>query len=486
MNKPDLQHSLGSIFIADSYIEQPGFQCWLERHEELSLVVQGQHNLEGQSIILADGTQAKRCPLNNENAEKLAQWLPHLTPQMLGKHKSFGFGDRLGQATPGHLGALLLDTGSSIQPILAQQSVRENTRIGRNPKDVINAARWGILEMGYQNPWGADADHVKHQEDVTDFVKAGYTFFTIDPSDHVDNQAEQDTLKVLYDKVNTLPWSTFETTLEELKRDYLQKPIHLQSMKLEFTEADLLKALAKYGRALVHTLELSQHIQSALGKPFDLEMSIDETDTPTSAQEHYFIASELLKRKIPLVSLAPRFVGKFQKGVDYIGTVKDFAQSLAQHAEIMKYFDTYKLSIHTGSDKFSLYPVIAHYCGDSLHVKTAGTSYLEALRVFAKHEPQLFRDILTLSKQAFETDKKSYALDCKPENVPAESQLKDSELPELLEQFDSRQVLHVSFGSVITAYKKRIHETLNHHHLAYKDTLKLHFEKHLQLLKGQV
>ena len=484
MNKSDLQKSLGPTFIADSYLEYQGFTLWLERHEQRSLVIQGLDALEGETIILSDGTQAKRCPLSESNAETLAAHLLWLNPQPLGKHKSFGFGDRLGRATPGHLRALYqVDTTDSFQPILAQQSVRENTRIGRNPQEVINAARWGILEMGHKNPWGADADHVKNKEDVAAFAQSGYTFFTIDPSDHVDNQAEQDTTKTLQEKVKALPWDTLETNYEQLKKDYL-KTIKLGTLNLEFTEADLLKALAKYGQALVHTLGLSQHIRSALGNPFDLEMSVDETDTPTSAQEHYFIANELLKRNIPVVSLAPRFVGKFQKGVDYIGEVKDFEQSLAQHASIMKHFDAYKLSIHTGSDKFSLYPIIADYCGNMLHVKTAGTSYLEALRVFAKNEPQLFRDILTLSKAAFEKDKKSYALDCKPEKVPSQSQLSDSELPELLERFDSRQVLHVSFGSAITSFRTRILESLNHHHLAYQEALEVHFVKHLQPLKG--
>jgi tagaturonate epimerase len=486
MNKSDLQHHLGKVFIADSYLEQAGLSVWLERQSNLSLIVQGSIPIEGQSIRLLDGSEAKRCLLSVQNAETLAAYLPQLNPQPLGKRKSFGFGDRLGCATPGHISALRnIDSKNSFQPILAQQSVRENTRIGRSPQEVIHAARWGILEMGYQNPWGADADHVKHKDHVTDFAKAGYTFFTIDPSDHVDNQAETDNPQSLQEKVKALPWDTLETSYAQLKKQYLLKPLKLETFSLEFSESDLIKALVKYGRALAHTLELSQHIHSALAKPFDLEMSVDETDTPTSVQEHYFIANELLRRNIPLVSLAPRFIGKFQKAVDYIGHPKHFAASLSQHASIMKHFEAYKLSIHTGSDKFSLYPIITDYCGDSFHVKTAGTSYLEALRVFSRYDPQLFRDILNLSKQAFEKDKKSYALDCQAEKVPAEATLTDQELPLLLEQFDSRQVLHVSFGSAITTYKTRILESLNQYHLAYQETLETHFVKHLQpLLKG--
>jgi tagaturonate epimerase len=474
--KHELQQHLGKAFIADSFMTRNGLTMWLERHDKLSLVVQGL-DMQGQIITLPDG-QARRCELNDANAELLATQFPHLNPQPLGKRKSFGFGDRLGCATPGHLKAL--NKHHIFHPILAQQSVRENTRIGRTPRDVINAARWGILEMGYQGLWGADADHVKYKDDVADFVKAGYTFYTIDPSDHVDNQAEHDSFMILEEKVKNLDWSILETSHAQLKKDYLLKPIALENLSLEFSKHDLLKALAKYGRALIHTLELSQHIQAASGQAIDIEMSVDETDTPTSAQEHYFIANELLRRKVPVVSLAPRFVGKFQKGVDYIGDTRDFEKSLSEHAAIMKHFDTYKLSIHTGSDKFSLYPIISDYCGERVHVKTAGTSYLEALRVFARHEPKLFRDILRLSKQVFEKDRKSYALDCKLENVPDEAKLSDSDLPDLLEHFDSRQVLHVSFGSAITTFRTRISEGLNKHCLEYQKALEHHFVKHLE------
>src|SRR5690606_31863501 len=94
------------------------------------------------------------------------------------------------------------------------------------------------------------------------------------------------------------------------------------------------------------------------GQAYDLEMSVDETDTPSSAHEHYFIANELMRRVIPVVSLAPRFVGKFQKGVDYMGDIARFEAELARHVAILQHFNCYKLSIHTGSDKFSIYGII--------------------------------------------------------------------------------------------------------------------------------
>src|SRR5690349_21108404 len=99
---------------------------------------------------------------------------------------SFGFGDRLGLATPGHIAALRA-AGGKLAPIFAQQSVRENTRTGRTPQQVMDDARRAVDAAGWDAPWGADADHVKTLEDLPPFVEAGYTFFTVDPGEYVDN-----------------------------------------------------------------------------------------------------------------------------------------------------------------------------------------------------------------------------------------------------------------------------------------------------------
>lgn len=470
--------------IESSLVEQAGVTAWLERSDTLRLVITGNEQLEGETTEIA-GQPARICPLTAANAQQLAQIFPWLNPVPLGKQLSFGFGDRLGNATPGHVAALReADPEGQVAPVFAQQSVRENTRIGRTPQQVVDAARWGLMQTGWRSDWGADADHVKDTADISAFVKAGYTFYTIDPSDYVDNAAQTDNAATLQDKVSALPWETLACSYDDLKAAYL-RPHDLAGLALEPTEHDLLRALAKYGRALAFTLELAQAISSQLNsKPFDLEMSIDETDTPTSALEHYLIASELLKRSVPVVSLAPRFVGKFQKGVDYIGVVAEFASALKQHSAIVKYFDSYKLSVHTGSDKFSLYPVIAEQVGALVHVKTAGTSYLEALRVVSYCEPQLFREILEFSRSKFETDKKSYFLDCQPEKVPADSQLDNGELPGLLEQFDARQLLHVTFGSVIDHYRDTLMATLKVHDEAYTEGLKQHFTRHLAPFTG--
>jgi tagaturonate epimerase len=424
---------------------------------------------------------AQLYPCSVENGAALRERLPWLRPVALGVQTSFGFGDRMGSATPGHIQAMRA-TGAeaTIAPIYAQQSVRENTRTGRTPQQVLDDAMWGVFQEGWRAPWGADADHVKEIGDLAPFVAAGYTFYTIDPSDYVDNDAQTDTPETLRSKVANLPWDRLGTGYEVLRRRYCGAPFQLGAVAIEFGEAELLRALAKYGRAIAHTAAIASALTAQRGgTPYDVEMSVDETDTPTSIHEHFFIASELRARDIPLVSLAPRFVGKFQKGVDYMGDMALFEAELAKHAAIMDHFDSYKLSIHTGSDKFSIYPIVARYTHGRVHVKTAGTSYLEALRMVAKQRPDLFRAMLDDARAHFMRDRKTYFLDAQLDKVPATNALSDVDLPDLLEQFDTRQVLHVTFGTLLDIHGAALHALIAAHEDDYRTGLERHFTRHL-------
>ena len=142
--------------------------------------------------------------LTAENAEALRTQLPWLKPQTLGLKTSAGMGDRLGLATPGHVRAIRKMNGK-IAPILTQQSIRENTRTGRNPQEVMDDAMWGIFQENWREPYGADADHLKSTADIDICLKSGYTFFTIDPGEHVDNRAETADLKTLREYAKDLP-----------------------------------------------------------------------------------------------------------------------------------------------------------------------------------------------------------------------------------------------------------------------------------------
>lgn len=425
--------------------------------------------------VLDDGS--RQCTLTPQNAAELRHRLPWLRPVALGQRTSAGFGDRLGLATPGHAEAA---RGTGIAPIFAQQSVRENGRTGRTPQEVMDDAMWGVFQAGWQDAWGADADHLKTPGDLRPFVAAGYTFFTIDPGEHVDGNDEKASLAFLNDKVSVLPWDVLRSSPGDLSNRLLERTISLPNLTLVFDESTLLHAAAKYGRAVAHTAVMYQHLKELMaGTPFDLEVSVDETETPTSVHEHFYVAHELQRLGVPFVSLAPRFTGRFEKGVDYIGDPATFAEALAAHTAVMRHVGGYKLSLHSGSDKFTLYPLIARHTQGLVHLKTAGTSYLEALRVIARVQPALFRDILELARSRFPADRATFYVSAQLHNVPHPAAVADGDLPDLLEQFDTRQVLHVTFGSVLARFGDQVMALLAANEPAYIRGLKHHFTRHL-------
>ncbi|HEY4386535.1 MAG TPA: tagaturonate epimerase family protein, partial [Ktedonobacteraceae bacterium] len=412
-----------------------------------------------------------------ENARTLRQRLPWLQPTALGLQTSAGFGDRLGIATPGHVQAV---RGTGVAPIFAQQSVRENARTGRSPQQVLDDAMWGAFQAGWKEPSGADADHLKTLADIEPFVRAGYSFYTVDPGDYVDDSAEEADDATLQSKAEALPWHDLGTSLQETQARYLKR-FNLDTFSLAFDEHSLLKALAKYGAAVAHMVRMTRRVQElSAEQPFEMEISVDETGTTTALLEHFYIASELKRLNVPFISLAPRFVGRFEKGVGYIGDVEELDKNIAGHASIMRYFDnSYKLSLHTGSDKFTVYPIAMQHTGGLVHLKTAGTSYLEALRLIASIDTPFFREILDFDRDRYETDRKTYHVSATLENVPTAAALKDEQLPDLLNQFDARQVLHVTFGSVLDTYGSRLHRVLREHLAEYQAYIKRHFTTHL-------
>jgi tagaturonate epimerase len=386
---------------------------------------------------------------------------------------SFGFGDRLGLATPGHIASV---RGTKFAPIFAQQSVRENARTGRTPQQVMDDARRAVDAAHWDAPWGADADHLKTVEDIPPFVEAGYTFFTIDPGEHVDNAADVDPLDVLEKKVARFNW-------DELSALYLDQNVDQpwgQFAKSPNGEVEsLMRATVKYGGAIQQAALMFSRL-SELKDTFDFEVSVDETDSPTTPLEHFYIASELTRLEVRFTSLAPRFIGRFEKGVDYIGDLNALDIELEKHAAVTTHFGTYKLSLHSGSDKFSVYPLVAKHWGEHIHVKTAGTSYLEALRVLATHEPDLFLKIYALGRECYEVDKRTYHVSALVEFLPG-----TGDLPSLLDDFHAREVLHVTFGSAIGRFGTELRSALIKHEDAYYEGLRTHFEKHLSLLQDK-
>jgi hypothetical protein len=167
--------------------------------------------------------------------------------------------------------------------------------------------------------------------------------------------------------------------------------------------------------------------------------------------------------------------------VDYIGDLEPFRRSFARHVAVAKAYGPYKLSIHSGSDKFSIYPVASRLAGELIHLKTAGTSYLEALRTIARCNPGLFREILRFAVGRYPVDRATYHVSAETAHIPDVARLDDRDLPKLMEDFHAREVLHVTYGSVLNHAPLRapLFDTLRQHEEEYTQVVEAHFDRHL-------
>lgn len=432
---------------------------------------------EAEATIF-EGRRLLVGPANPRNLTAFRRLLPWLTPRTLGLRPSFGFGDRLGSATPGHVHALQA-ASVPLVPIFAQQSIREMERTGRSPGEVLNDAAWGVFAAGWRNGFGADADHLKTIADVDACLAAGYTFFTFDPGAYVNGAADTQPSDGVRAALDGLPWKELDDNSRQMFDRYLRMVLDLGGRSLRFDEDGIARAAVKYGRAVAHVAVLYRHLKTR-GAGAEVEVSVDETETPTTPVQHAYIACELRRLGVDWVSLAPRFVGRFEKGVDYLGDPAAFEADAAMHAALARRLGPYKLSLHSGSDKLSVYGALARQAGNLLHVKTAGTSYLEALRTAATLDPGLFRAMYGLARDRYEEDRASYHVSASLKRAPSPDSLRDTELVSLLDAFDTRQVLHVTFGSVLARYGERLRALLRAHSKVYEANLERHFIRHLQ------
>jgi tagaturonate epimerase len=420
-------------------------------------------------------------PRSTRNIEALRKRLEWLRPRTLGLATSAGFGDRLGLATPGHIRALRAVAEGGIVPIFAQQSIREMDRSHRTPRAVVDDATWGVFAEGWWLGFGSDADHLKTLADVERCLPMGYTFWTIDPGDEVNVAAETasaDTLRRAFE--SDVPWQSLEDTPAAYLNRYVGRSF---AGGLTMDEVSAGRAAVKYGSAIARTARLYRLLRERLGpNGWEMEVAIDETEPVTSHLEHICMILELQRLEVQFVSYAPRYFGEFEKGVDFLGDMAEFERSLALHAAIARQLGPYKLSLHSGSDKFSIYDLSARATQGLVHLKTAGTSFVEALRTLAEAEPAFFRSVYAFARETFPIARVGYHISGQVERTPSPDSVSDADLPELLDAFDSRQVLHVTYGQVLSdaALREKLLALLRRHQDAYSMTLERHFIRHLK------
>jgi hypothetical protein len=285
---------------------------------------------------------------------------------------SFGIGDRFGHQGVTQLRAILEAKNHSVDitPVW-NKSNREHSIIHTQPADTRKAADEAVKALNYKGQYCIDADHI-NMSNVDKFVDFS-DFFTIDVADYIGKTANTELIK---------------KSLQQNKELTGQIQIPGLSQANIITEKNLELTIEKYLFAVIEAGKIFRHIENKKGKDnFIAEVSMDEVNEPQTPIELLIILALLSNENVPLQTIAPRFTGRFNKGVDYVGDVAKFRKEFEEDLLIIDYAvrkyclpENLKLSIHSGSDKFSIYPVIKELLkkhSKGIHVKTAGTTWLE-------------------------------------------------------------------------------------------------------------
>ncbi len=446
--------------------------------ERDALVVTGEKaGFHGEALPVPGRDDCLLAPLTHENAVALRAAFPFTAPvRVLGNERSVGVGDRLGVATDGHIRVFERFDAS---PIFAQQSIRELTLTGRTFDDVLDQATFAVFRQGYRGGFGADGDHLKTPAEVAYALGCGYTMITLDCSEHIRNN------------VAAMPYERLaaEFPLDKaLAERYLGPVFDIgDGVTLRFDAEDLCRMAAVYGDAIAFAAGIWQ--EHMAGSNADFELSIDETLTPTSPLQHFFVAGELARRGVKPATVAPRFIGEFQKGIDYMGDLAAFEAELAVHAQIARHFG-YKLSVHSGSDKFSVFALVGKHTRQRYHVKTAGTNWLEAMRLVSQKAPALYREIHAFALESFAEATKYYHVSADPAGIPPLAATDDAGLPAYFARDDARQLIHITYGLILAAknpdgsprFKNRLYKLWRSEREAYAVLLDTHIGRHLDEL----
>jgi len=461
---------------------------FIARHDgQKALIIIGDNpstsSFVGSEISTIPGG-AKVCPLDIANSRALFEAFPFTRPQtQKGRTLSIGLGDRLGLAAPGHLSAI---KGYDVFPVLAQQSIRELNLTGRTYEEVLAAAAWGVFQEGYTKGYGADGDHLKTRQEISYALRCGYTRITLDCSDHIKNSV----LSFSPEEIERQYQALSADVRSHYEAKYLNKAIPLDdSTIVQFSSGGFYKRVLLYHEAIQFMVDIYRELIEPMSDKPDFEISIDETLTETSPEDHFFVAAELLDANVVFDSMAPRFCGRFEKGIDYIGSAVEFDKTLQVHLKIARKLG-YRISVHSGSDKFSIFPYIGKYAEGIYHLKTAGTHWLEALRVVSRYEPSFFRRIFSYALEHLDEARSYYSISADITKIPDVNKVADSQLPTFLEEEPSRQVLHITYGLLLTAknsdgsytFKDELYKFLYEHESQYDATVDEHLKRHMNSL----
>lgn len=455
----------------ESLHESEGCPCFAADFGDRDVVIGTScYEFEGENFTAA-GREWTIAEQTHKNAQILREEFPFTAPcSVLKKPRTCGVGDRLGIATPGHIRVF---NDYDAYPIFAQQSIRELNLTKRTFEDVLDCVTFAAFRENYTKGFGADGDHLKTPEEVQYAIGCGYTMITLDCSEHIRN----DVLDMPFEQVKKE-----YVPNKELEEKYMGKTFTVEGTEISFYEESFMRMSLIYNEAIDFAVAIYKQFFAGKEDALDFEVSIDETATPTEPAQHYYVANELISRGVVPATIAPRFCGEFQKGIDYIGDLAQFEEEFRVHAAIARKFG-YKISVHSGSDKFSVFSIVGKYTQGRFHLKTAGTNWLEAMKIVAAHNPALYRAVHQYAlDEAFSEARKYYHVTTNLANIPALDTLSDAELPGFFANNDARQLIHITYGLILTnpEFRAPLFETWRQYRGEYSDALYSHIGRHLK------
>ncbi|MDQ3815839.1 MAG: tagaturonate epimerase family protein [Armatimonadota bacterium] len=406
---------------------------------------------------------------------------------------SFGVGDRFAHQAKAQLRACMMATkqGADVIPVW-NKSYREHMTIGSQPSSVRAAADAAVRELGWDKPYHVDADHIR-LETVDGFIESS-DFYTIDVADAIGQPADAGAVQAFADRHSEL--------IGRLVIPDIEQPF-------ETTRDEVERIAGKYLLAVQLAGRIYRHIAEAKGEGnFITEVSMDETDSPQTPPELLIILAAIADEGIPVQTVAPKFTGRFNKGVDYVGDLAQFEQEFNDDLAVIAFAVSQyglpanlKLSVHSGSDKFSIYAPIRRALarfGAGVHLKTAGTTWLEEVIGLAESGG----DGLELAKEIYAKALKKQEELCAPYATVIDidpSQLPSAEEVEgwSSEQFVSalrhdpnsaefnphvRQLLHVGYKVAAQMGDRYLHALEANEEIVAKNVTTNLYERHLKPL----
>ncbi len=409
----------------------------------------------------------------------------------LGKY-SWGIGDRFARQGEALLKALLLarESGIQITPVW-NKSNREHLTIGSVPLTTREAADAAVAELNWSFPYFVDADHI-NLNTIDRFLKIA-DFYTIDVADYIGQKGDRIDVDAFIHKNKRL---TGEITIPGINKAF--------NISLDF----LNEIGEKYIHAIKQAATIYQYIRKNKTGEFVTEVSMDEVDQPQTPIKLYFILGLLAEYKVPVQTIAPKFTGRFNKGVDYAGNINQFAHEFEDDLLVIDYAikqfglpEDMKLSVHSGSDKFSIYPVMGEMLkkhNKGIHIKTAGTTWLEEIIGLSLAGGQALSFVKEIYKKAF------YNMEdlCKPYSTVINIQNNQLPSPDEVADWDNqrmaetlrhvpenpnynphmRQLIHVAYKLAAEKHDEYIHLLNKHEALIGQQVTENIWSRHIKRL----